>query len=618
MPTDVKKSRETPNMWGPITYGGYLLNKSGVETSLTPFITRGNHGCHDLETDIQKQLKHVQQLRHDFNGLGGAVRQITNFGMAINEGDYMLVAYKHKVNFYKQPQFVINPFNFVSFHDLTARNFDTRIAFDFIGQVVSTEPMRVIKENARETRLMSIVAQDLSGRKMQVALWDGQPQVGNCLFGSRLHINDDMYHISEFKKAYKPTLKKIEIIKKERKKEPGIVDIDLNVESSINTTQLNTKTVVAKPEDYYLRFQIKNIDDIPDYNEEIGLSIIATIIGVFYVFGKVRVVIRVQDETGSASFVLFDRHVKDLIHRGNHWLMEKISKDQGHQKIPDEFNTMLNMKFVFKVQISKFNLQNNYHAYTVHKMTDDGLVVGAVFKHSHAYKESSIHSDGTPINKSIKEKSVSVEGNDVAAMLNKASLIIWDGAPMMHRHCFEAVDRTLRDIILPKNNDKPFGGKTIASLHSSRLWRECTVLRLTVNMRLQFGCPNNDFEETKSFADWILKIGEGTIGGPNDGEVEVEFPEDVIVPSTEVDAINDYMLELMKDEGKTYLSSDSLCETETEDSFEESIYSPGVLNAYNTSGIPNHKLILKKVFRSCCFVISTKPDDYAMVLDYKS
>ncbi|CAH1433469.1 unnamed protein product [Lactuca virosa] len=172
----------------------------------------------------------------------GAVRQITNFGMTINERDYMLVAHKHNINSYKttticvSTHFVdrIDPFNFVSFHDLTARNFDTRVAFDFIGQVVSTELMRVIKENARETRLMSIVAQDLSGRKMQVALWDGfalklnsyifehqnenalviillrmaklktwggQPQVGNYLFGSKLHINDDMHHISEFKKA---------------------------------------------------------------------------------------------------------------------------------------------------------------------------------------------------------------------------------------------------------------------------------------------------------------------------------------------------------------------------------------------------------------------------------
>nr|KAJ0223431.1 hypothetical protein LSAT_V11C200100110 [Lactuca sativa] len=417
----------------------------------------------------------------------GAVRQITNFGMARNEGDYM-----------------INPFNFESFHDVTARNFDTRVAFDFIGQVVSTEPMRVIKENARETRLMSIVAQDLIGRKMQVALWDSftlklnsyisEHQNENalviillCMASHKLHINDDMHHISEFKKA--------------------------------NCCGQARRLVPP--------FQIKNIDDIPDYNEEGWYSFYCRNCskkvtkngddsdgepfncngygGVFDVFDKVRVGIHVQDETGSASFVLFDRHVKDLIHRGNHWLMEKISKDQGHQKIPDEFNTMLNRKFVFKVQISKFNLENNYHTYTVHKMADDELVLGAVFKHSPAYEENSIHSDGTPINKSIKEKSVSVEGdninvvdldavtptttslkrpieivtttelfewssskdsvaphtlkipkmensnefcsNDVVALLNKVSLLIWDEVPMMHRHCFEAVDRTLRDTI---------------------------------------------------------------------------------------------------------------------------------------------------------------------------
>ncbi|CAH1433468.1 unnamed protein product [Lactuca virosa] len=74
---------------------------------------------------------------------------------------------------------------------------------------------------------------------------------------------------------------------------------------------------------------------------------------------------------------------------------------------------MLNRKFVFKVQISKFNHENNYHAYTVHKMTDDELVVGAVFKHSPAYEENIIHSDGTPINKSIKEKSLSVKGDNI-------------------------------------------------------------------------------------------------------------------------------------------------------------------------------------------------------------
>nr|KAJ0189880.1 hypothetical protein LSAT_V11C800411830 [Lactuca sativa] len=146
-------------------------------------------------------------------------------------------------------------------------------------------------------------------------------------------------------------------------------------------------------------------------------------------------------------------------------------------------------------------------------------------------------------------------GNDVCELLNKARFIIWDEASMMHCHCFEAVDRTLRDVILSSVKNKLFGGKTIvfggdfrqilpviqrgncsnivqASLHSSRLCYECTTLCLNVNMRLQFVSQNNDFEETKSFPEWILKIGEGTIDDPNDGEVEVDFSEDVIVPST--------------------------------------------------------------------------------------
>ncbi|CAH1453981.1 unnamed protein product [Lactuca virosa] len=46
-------------------------------------------------------------------------------------------------------------------------------------------------------------------------------------------------------------------------------------------------------------------------------------------------------------------------------------------------------------------------------MTDDEVVVGAVFKHSSAYEENNIHSNGTPINKYIKEKSVSVEGDNI-------------------------------------------------------------------------------------------------------------------------------------------------------------------------------------------------------------
>ncbi len=52
----------------------------------------------------------------------------------------------------------------------------------------------------------------------------------------------------------------------------------------------------------------------------------------------------------------------------------------------------------------------------------------------------------------------------VAELVRKTDLIIWDEAPMMHRRAFEAVDRTLRDLMQlddTQATEKIFGGKTV-------------------------------------------------------------------------------------------------------------------------------------------------------------
>ncbi|CAI9288415.1 unnamed protein product [Lactuca saligna] len=102
------------------------------------------------------------------------------------------------------------------------------------------------------------------------------------------------------------------------------------------------------------------------------------------VFGKIRIVVRVQDESGSSSFVLFERHVKDLIRRGNQWLMEKIAKDQGRQQIRDEFKILLNKK-----------------------------VLAEVFKWSPNHQHHTINDNDTPINKPNKENTNSVHDDNL-------------------------------------------------------------------------------------------------------------------------------------------------------------------------------------------------------------
>jgi hypothetical protein len=52
----------------------------------------------------------------------------------------------------------------------------------------------------------------------------------------------------------------------------------------------------------------------------------------------------------------------------------------------------------------------------------------------------------------------------VAELVDKADLIIWDEAPMMHRQAFEAVDWTMCDLMQlddTHTNKKIFGGKTM-------------------------------------------------------------------------------------------------------------------------------------------------------------
>ncbi|XP_072060277.1 uncharacterized protein [Arachis hypogaea] len=56
------------------------------------------------------------------------------------------------------------------------------------------------------------------------------------------------------------------------------------------------------------------------------------------------------------------------------------------------------------------------------------------------------------------------QGSPLAELISRTKLIIWDEAPMMNKFCFEALDRTMRDLLRHTNESSlilPFGGKTV-------------------------------------------------------------------------------------------------------------------------------------------------------------
>ncbi|XP_038709423.1 uncharacterized protein LOC120004225 isoform X1 [Tripterygium wilfordii] len=150
------------------------------------------------------------------------------------------------------------------------------------------------------------------------------------------------------------------------------------------------------------------------------------------------------------------------------------------------------------------------------------------------------------------------KGTQLAHLLNKTNLIVWDEAPMAHRLCFEALDRSMRDLFNSDENPTehmPFGGKIVllggdfrqilpvvakgsrhdtikACVTQSHLWKHCEIFVLYQNMRLSMlGLSDHEKSELDRFGQWLLHIGEGKADTIklNDDE---EYPTWIRIPDS--------------------------------------------------------------------------------------
>ncbi|XP_057421492.1 uncharacterized protein LOC130715411 [Lotus japonicus] len=139
----------------------------------------------------------------------------------------------------------------------------------------------------------------------------------------------------------------------------------------------------------------------------------------------------------------------------------------------------------------------------------------------------------------FEESTCSIKQNThLAQLINQTDLIIWDEAPMTKRLAFEALDRTLKDIVGYKNPDKalkPFGGKTTllggdfrqilpvipkgqrqdivqSCINRSYLWDHCKIFMLSKSMRVSDSSSSSRLSSLAyEFNKWILQIGDGKL-----------------------------------------------------------------------------------------------------------
>ncbi len=228
-----------------------------------------------------------------------------------------------------------------------------------------------------------------------------------------------------------------------------------------------------------------------------------------------------------------------------------------------------------------------------------------------------------------------------AELIRKCVVLVIDEDTMAHKHVFEAVDRTFRDI---REDDRPFGGVTIvlsgdwhqilpvvkrgsradiveACLKSSKLWKDVQVMKLTENMRLQ-----KTGKGAQDFAKKLLAIGEGREPVHQDlGPYKIRIDDDllldpdneslrglcdfvweglpenykrpdwlcsraVLCPTNEAaEEVNNLMSEKFPGQGREYKSSDKLTNESRHHQYPEEF-----LNTITSAGIPPHKLNIKK------------------------
>ncbi|XP_071740458.1 ATP-dependent DNA helicase PIF1-like [Rutidosis leptorrhynchoides] len=158
------------------------------------------------------------------------------------------------------------------------------------------------------------------------------------------------------------------------------------------------------------------------------------------------------------------------------------------------------------------------------------------------------------------------QNTHLAALMQEVRLIIWDEAPMTQRFAFEALDKTLKDILGAKDDDnrlKLFGGMPMllggdfrqilpiipkgkrqevvhACINRSDLWQHCQLHTLSRVMRVnEYNAEGQLDTRKQEFNEWVLKIGEGKVPAQcKDGEDEptwVRIPPKFIIKSKKIE-----------------------------------------------------------------------------------
>ncbi|KAI3726888.1 hypothetical protein L1987_66694 [Smallanthus sonchifolius] len=330
-------------------------------------------------------------------------------------------------------------FKLIPFSKILSGEASEFLSVDVCGSVVDTRTLDIFGQPPTEYKKMNFDLEDLEGNVLtctfwnqyaqemsdfvdkhptgehlmaviqhgKIKSWKGKFSVQSDKFGTRLFLNQEINEINDLRKSL--LLKQVQ------------------AGASSSQRVLSSQTVYPVRQDFVVDTPKKHVDKINDIEMEMSCVVVATIkivqenYGWFYaacrncqkkvmtkseylekfdvvgeeilnlppsalicpkcntestsITTKFKVQVRVQDETGSVSFVLFDSHVLKIVGITSSDIRERQVKAGDTTNLPHEISRLVDKKLAFKIDVSEYNLKNDYRVYTVLKICDDPAII---------------------------------------------------------------------------------------------------------------------------------------------------------------------------------------------------------------------------------------------------
>ena len=87
---------------------------------------------------------------------------------------------------------------------------------------------------------------------------------------------------------------------------------------------------------------------------------------IVFIFPRYKIHVRVTDESGTTTLVIFDQDAEKLLDASAKKFMNRLGT--GNNQIPAEISNLTGKSFVFKIKLTDYNLKDGFENYTVVKI----------------------------------------------------------------------------------------------------------------------------------------------------------------------------------------------------------------------------------------------------------